>query len=184
VPLLCVERSVQHQQHSITSLRLPTKDRKIDTYLDFEQSFCFIRLFCLVLHERNLENMVTETTRGVQVSVIAEFLPNHSRQEISYYAFAYHITIENHSDYAVQLLRRHWYIYDANGTTGEVEGEGVIGLQPILVQGDTHKYSSGCNLRTTIGKMRGTYLMERLSDGVLFEVNIPEFTLVAPFILN
>jgi ApaG protein len=128
--------------------------------------------------------MVTETTQGVKVSVITEFLPNYSRQENSYYAFAYHITIENHSEYAVQLLRRHWYIYDANGTRGEVEGEGVIGLQPILEPKGIHQYSSGCNLRTAMGKMKGTYLMERLSDGSLFEVTIPEFTMVVPYILN
>ncbi|TAH19854.1 MAG: Co2+/Mg2+ efflux protein ApaG [Cytophagales bacterium] len=128
--------------------------------------------------------MVTEITQGVKVSVLTEFISEYSKPENSHYVFAYHIKIENYSEYAVQLLRRHWLIYDANGTKGEVEGEGVIGLQPILEQGAIHEYSSGCNLRTPLGKMKGTYLMERLSDGHQFKVTIPTFTLIAPYILN
>ena len=128
--------------------------------------------------------MVTEITQGVKVTVLTEFISDHSKPENSQYVFAYHIKIENCSEYTVQLLRRHWFIFDANGTKGEVEGEGVIGLQPILEQGVTHEYSSGCNLKTPIGKMQGTYLMERISDGHQFSVTIPAFTLVAPYILN
>ncbi len=128
--------------------------------------------------------MVTEITRGVKVSVLTEFMFEHSKPENFHYVFAYHITIENHSEYAVQLLRRHWFIFDSNGTRGEVEGEGVIGLQPILEQGGVHQYSSGCNLRTPIGKMEGTYLMERMSDGHQFMVAIPAFVMIAPYILN
>jgi ApaG protein len=128
--------------------------------------------------------MVTEITQGVKVSVIPQYLPESSKPEHSHFVFAYHITIENHSEYTIQLLRRHWLIYDANATIGEVEGEGVVGQQPILEPGAFHQYSSGCNLRTTMGKMKGTYLMERLSDGHQFKVAIPEFTMVVPYILN
>jgi ApaG protein len=35
-----------------------------------------------------------------------------------------------------------------------------------------------------MGKMRGSYLMERLVDGKQFTVIIPEFMLIAPFKLN
>ncbi len=84
----------------------------------------------------------------------------------------------------MKLLRRHWHIYDANGVVREVEGEGVVGQQPVLEPGDSHQYVSGCNLKTGLGKMRGTYQMERLADGRNFTVEIPEFTLVVPYRLN
>jgi ApaG protein len=32
--------------------------------------------------------------------------------------------------------------------------------------------------------MIGTYLMERVVDGVTMQVNIPEFTMIAPIRLN
>ena len=84
----------------------------------------------------------------------------------------------------MQLLRRHWYIYDSNGTVREVEGEGVVGLQPVIEPGEIHEYVSGCNLRTSIGKMTGTYLVERVVDGKQFQVQIPEFNMIAPYRLN
>jgi ApaG protein len=39
-------------------------------------------------------------------------------------------------------------------------------------------------LNSTIGRMKGTYQMERLIDGKLIEVQIPAFDLVAPYQLN
>jgi ApaG protein len=84
----------------------------------------------------------------------------------------------------VQLLRRHWHIFDTNGEVRQVEGEGVVGQQPVLEPGESHQYISGCNLKTTIGKMTGTYLMERIIDGKKIKVKIPEFTMIVPFKLN
>ena len=103
---------------------------------------------------------------------------------ITCFFFAYKIIIENNSEFTVKLLRRHWYIYDSNAVVREVEGEGVVGQQPVLEPGESHEYVSGCNLKTGIGKMRGTYTMERLVDGSLFTVNIPEFVLIVPYKLN
>jgi ApaG protein len=65
----------------------------------------------------------------------------------------------------------------------EVEGEGVVGLQPVLKPEQKHEYVSGCNLQTDIGKMFGTYLMEK-EDGTTFKVEIPEFVMNAPYRLN
>ena len=45
-------------------------------------------------------------------------------------------------------------------------------------------YVSGCNLKSGLGKMYGTYEMERMFDGKKFSVQIPEFTMVVPFRLN
>jgi len=66
----------------------------------------------------------------------------------------------------------------------EVEGEGVVGQQPILEPGQKHQYVSGCNLRSGFGKMFGTYLMEKVVDGTEFEVAIPEFNMVVPYLMN
>ena len=128
--------------------------------------------------------MVTEITEGVKVSVATEYQPEYSSPIQSHYVFTYKIKIENHSEFTIQLLRRHWYIHDANGILREVEGEGVVGQQPVLEPGDSHEYVSGCNLKTGIGKMRGTYLMERIVDGKQFDARVPEFTMVVPFRLN
>ena len=98
--------------------------------------------------------------------------------------FAYRITITNESEYAVKLLRRHWNITDANGVVREVEGEGVVGQQPVIEPGASHQYVSGSAIKTEIGKMHGTYLMQRLIDEVKFKVHIPEFQMVAPYKLN
>jgi ApaG protein len=128
--------------------------------------------------------MDTKTTEGVKVTVTTNYLPDYSSPVQQHYVFAYKISIENNSEYTVQLLRRHWYIHDATAVMREVEGEGVVGQQPVLEPGESHEYVSGCNLKTSLGKMRGTYLMERLVDGKQFFVNIPEFTLIVPYQLN
>lgn len=128
--------------------------------------------------------MVSKVTDGVKVTVMTEFQPDYSNPGQDHYVFTYKILIENHSEHTVKLLRRHWHIYDANGTVREVEGAGIVGLQPILEPGEVHDYVSGCNLRTDMGKMAGTYLMERVLDGRHFKVIIPAFSLVAPYRLN
>ena len=128
--------------------------------------------------------MNTTTTQGVTVSVTTNYLPDYSSPQQEHYVFAYKIDIRNNSEYTVKLLRRHWYIHDANGAVREVEGEGVVGQQPVLEPGDAHQYVSGCNLKAGLGKMRGTYQMERVADGRVFTVEIPEFTLIVPFRLN
>lgn len=128
--------------------------------------------------------MVSEVTQGVKVSVETEYQTEYSSPEQFHYVFTYRITIENHSQYTIQLLRRHWHIQDTNNIIREVEGEGVVGQKPVLEAGQSHQYVSGCNLKSGIGKMYGTFLMERSIDGRMFRVKIPEFTMMAPFRLN
>lgn len=128
--------------------------------------------------------MVTEITKGIKVTVETEYQPAYSSPSQYHYVFTYRITIENQSEYTIQLQRRHWYIHDAGFNPREVEGEGVVGQQPVLEPGQAHQYVSGCNLKSGIGKMVGTYLMERIVDGVKVEVNIPAFTMIAPLRLN
>jgi ApaG protein len=92
--------------------------------------------------------------------------------------FAYFVRIENTTSEHVQLLRRHWIITDGTGNVQEVEGEGVVGKQPVIGPGEVHEYSSFSVLPTLEGSMEGTYLMRR-ENGVLFRAQIPQFALRA-----
>lgn len=128
--------------------------------------------------------VVTEVTKGIKVSVETFYQDDYSRPDENKYVFAYRITLENTGYQTVQLKRRHWKIMDSIGTLTEVEGEGVIGLQPILKPGELHQYVSWSQLTSDMGKMHGTYLFMNLVDNELFDVTIPEFKLVAPFKMN
>ena len=128
--------------------------------------------------------MVTAITQGIKVSVETEYQPDYSSPRQFHFVFTYRVRIENQSEYSIQLLRRHWYIHDASYSIREVEGEGVVGVQPVIEPGQSHQYVSGCNLKSGMGKMFGTYLMEKVVDGKRFEVTIPAFNMVVPFKLN
>lgn len=128
--------------------------------------------------------VVTAITEGIKVSVETSYQAEYSSPAQNHYVFTYKITIENNGEYTIKLLRRHWHIHDANNNTREVEGDGVVGQQPILEPGQKHQYISGCNLRSGYGKMFGTYLMEKIVDGKEFEVIIPEFSMTVPYLLN
>jgi ApaG protein len=129
-------------------------------------------------------NIVQHITEGVSITVETFYQQDQSNPQQADYLFAYRITIENLSAMPVRLLRRHWHIHDANGGHREVEGEGVVGTQPLLTPGETYQYVSAANLRTDMGKMSGAYTMENMFNKQLFKVIIPEFDLIAPFKLN
>ncbi len=109
--------------------------------------------------------MVTKITKGVKVSVETFYQKDFSNPMREEYVFAYRVTIYNESDSSVQLLRRHWYIYDSIGDDREVVGEGVVGKQPVIEPNTYHQYISGCHLKTPIGKMYGIYQITRINTG-------------------
>lgn len=118
-------------------------------------------------------------TQGVVVRVSASYLPEQSEPQRGRWFWAYHIRIENAGERAVQLLTRHWQITDGRGVRHTVEGEGVVGEQPMIAPGTSFDYVSGCPLSTPTGAMEGSYHMIA-DDGVAFDVAIPRFALVAP----
>lgn len=122
-------------------------------------------------------------TDGVTVRVAVNFLPEQSRVDAGKWFWVYHIRIENDSDVPVQLLTRHWRITDGQGLVNFVDGDGVVGEQPVLAPGQAHDYVSGCPLGTPTGSMEGHYTMRR-DDGSRFDVRIPFFPLAAPAIAN
>jgi ApaG protein len=123
------------------------------------------------------------TTRGVQVTVTSQHVPERSNPEQGMWFFAYHITIENQGAQTVQLLTRHWIITDADGRIEEVRGPGVVGAQPVLAPGESFEYSSACPLRTPFGTMQGTYQMVG-QDGEQFDAEIAAFALSVPYAVN
>jgi ApaG protein len=118
-------------------------------------------------------------TRGVIVRVSVSYLPEQSEPGRGRWFWAYHIRIENEGPFTVQLLTRHWIITDGRGARHSVEGEGVVGEQPMIEPGGSFDYVSGCPLSTPTGSMQGTYHMIG-EDGAAFDVAIPKFTLIAP----
>ena len=128
--------------------------------------------------------MVSKISEGIKISVETYYQPDYSNPVNYEFMFAYKITLENHNTFPVKLLSRHWHIYDSNGSVREVEGEGVVGVQPQINPGDHYQYISGCNLRTEMGKMHGTYLMENITNRKTFIATVPAFQMTTPFKLN
>jgi|UniRef100_UPI004047D88B ApaG protein len=128
--------------------------------------------------------MVSAITQGIHVSVETTYQPDFSNPQQHHYVFTYKVHIENKSMHTVQLLRRRWEIFDATETRKIVEGEGVVGQQPILEPGEYHTYVSGCNLKSGMGKMKGTFTLEKLMNGKFLEVVIPEFQLISSLFQN
>ena len=117
-------------------------------------------------------------TRGVVVRVSVSFLPEQSEPARGRWFWAYHVRIENAGPATVQLLTRHWVITDGRGARHSVEGEGVVGEQPVIASGASFDYVSGCPLATPTGAMQGSYHMIG-EDGSAFDVDIPRFALLA-----
>lgn len=122
-------------------------------------------------------------TRGIRVRVEPQFDPARSRPAAGQWFFLYTVTIENRSEETVQLVSRHWIITDGVGRVEEVRGDGVVGEQPRLEPGQSFRYTSGCPLRTDVGKMEGSYQMAT-ADGESFDVTIAPFTLCAPGLVH
>ena len=119
------------------------------------------------------------TTGPITVRVSVSYLPEQSHPALSRGFWAYHVRIENHGEVPAQLLTRHWRISDGRGQISEVEGEGVVGEQPLILPGGAFDYVSGCPLPTPEGSMVGSYTMEMGDDSQML-VAIPHFPLVAP----
>lgn len=117
-------------------------------------------------------------TDGIRITVRPRYSPAHSDPAEPRHVFVYHIRIENVGDGTAQLMWRHWDIHDDRGEDTQVEGEGVVGEQPVLAPGDVHEYESFCVLRGETGWMEGWYEMVR-PDGGKFRVAIPRFDLDA-----
>ena len=75
------------------------------------------------------------SSKSIEVTAVARFVPEQSDVQADRYVFAYHITIRNTGSETAQLVSRHWIITDAEGAVQEVQGAGVVGEQPVLRPG-------------------------------------------------
>lgn len=120
-------------------------------------------------------------TQGIRVVVRTRFVG--TEVDPQRFVFAYVIKISNEGEVAAQVRRRHWFITNATGGIREVEGEGVVGSQPLLHPGESFEYTGGCVLETPHGAMHGSYMMLR-PDGRCFEALVEPFVLAAPQAMN
>lgn len=114
-----------------------------------------------------------------KINTTSVYVESESSPDQNRYFFAYKIAIKNVGETSAQLMSRHWIITDALGHIEEVRGPGVVGLQPKISAGQTFEYDSACPLKTSSGVMRGFYHFLN-EDGETFDIEIPEFYLIAP----
>jgi ApaG protein len=124
-----------------------------------------------------------ENQYDIDVQVETAYVSEHSEPDEDRFVFAYTITLVNRGSITAQLISRHWFITDADNRTEEVEGEGVVGEQPVLKPGEGFRYTSGAVIETPVGTMHGTYQMVA-EDGRAFDATIPRFILSAPRTLH
>ena len=129
-------------------------------------------------------NLASTVTEGIRVNVRTAYVKDESSPKHNYYVFAYQVEIINESAYSVQLISREWHIVDGIGSRRVVQGEGVVGKQPHITPGETHRYVSGSHFQTPVGRMSGFYSMVRKVDGAIIQVQIPPFTMMVPYLNN
>ncbi len=120
-----------------------------------------------------------EISNQIKVEVAPKYVEDQSDPKRSIWYFSYYVRITNESQTPVQLMTRHWIIIDAIGRVEEVEGSGVVGLQPLIPPGQVFEYSSYCPLPTPTGTMRGSFMMTD-PKGQEIKVIIPLFVLAEP----
>ncbi len=113
----------------------------------------------------------------VEVSVEVLHSPPHSSRDRLLYV--YFITVYNIGVNTVQLLDRHWEITDGDGSVQVVDGEGVIGQQPVIAPGEKFIYHSAVSVRLPDGVMRGHYGFAA-DTGERFSADVPAFRLYVP----
>ena len=119
-------------------------------------------------------------TGDITVRVRPKFLHDESRPATGEYVWAYTVEIENGSRTTWQIKRRHWRIVDSEGREQVIEGEGVVGQQPVLNPGEAFHYTSGAPLAAPSGVMTGAYDLEA-ENGRALTVEIPVFSLDSPY---
>lgn len=128
--------------------------------------------------------MLTLTTSGIQITVHTQFRADLSDIVNKQFFFNYRIDITNKNDFDVKLIARDWFIFDALNESRIVSGPGVVGEQPILKPNEHYTYTSGCDLSSEIGQMKGFYTFLSMLDGDSFQVFVPDFNLEYPGKMN
>lgn len=120
------------------------------------------------------------STHGINVIVVPEFYLEGSNRDLNIYIWFYNIRIENNSNSTIQIIGRHWQIFDSNGKIDEVKGIGVVGQQPIMQPKETFEYTSQVRLFSGSGLMQGEYYILDTTTEKQFSIIIPPFSLDCP----
>jgi ApaG protein len=124
------------------------------------------------------------TTHGIEVMVHPSYMGERQSEQGSLHLHRYEVLIRNTTSRDVQLLARRWRIQDLCEPIQQVEGRGVIGVEPIIRAGNSYSYASGTALTSPLGAMSGLYWLVDLERNERFWVAIPEFRLESPWIWN
>jgi ApaG protein len=119
----------------------------------------------------------SETTSGVQITVMPEFIADQSDVDQGRFVYSYTILMKNARDSDIQLINRHWIVFSGGKQIADVKGEGVVGKQPVLKPGESFHYTSGTVVRDSVGSMVGTFTFVD-KQGTFFDVAIPRFHLM------
>ena len=132
----------------------------------------------------NNEQSYTATTHGIMVSVIPLFNTEKSSLTDSIFFWDYMVEIENHREDVVMLISRYWKIISQQGEVQEVEGDGVVGKQPVIKPREEFTYASSAILSFPSGVMHGHYVFNILPSNKTLSINIPLFSLDSPYFAN
>lgn len=125
--------------------------------------------------------MITNVTKDIKFSVETNYQREHSQPAHGHFVFNYMTTVENNT---VRLKAHHWEVIGAIYPKYNRENNKIVGKQPILEPTQIYQFESGYNLQSGVGKMSGYYIMDRILDEWIFNVEIPEFIVMTPFKLN
>lgn len=118
-------------------------------------------------------------SQAIQIKVAVKYIGKQDNAvKDNMFVFSYTVNITNTSESTLQLLSRYWLITNGDGEKVEVQGDGVVGEQPIIKPQQTYSYTSASMLKTKVGTMEGYY---RFTNNVSeFDAPIPVFSLAVP----
>lgn len=128
-------------------------------------------------NNQNNNNSFSANTYGINVIVVPEFYLEGSNKDLNIYIWFYNVKIENFTNSIIQVIGRHWQIYDSNGKYDEIKGIGVVGQQPIIRPNEIFEYTSQVRLFTGSGIMQGEYYILDTITEKQFAITIPPFSL-------
>ncbi len=137
----------------------------------------------LLMNQQEGLSLTHHNTPTITCHVVTHYLADRSDPDNQRYLFSYTVTIRNLGKGDVTLLNRYWLITDANDKKMEIKGEGVVGVQPTILEYDEYQYTSGTVIETPLGVMQGHYVMLD-GQGQKFQAEISPFRLAIPNILH
>lgn len=106
------------------------------------------------------------------------YMPSLSAPADKPYPFVYFISIHNDSSEPVTLRARKWVVSEDGGEVTVVEGDGVVGQNPVIEPGGHFSYNS-YHVVARRARVAGAFFGEAATGEWIF-TRIPEFRLELP----